>query len=83
MLTRILMGITTYFILGNHDETHIRNGGANTGIAIARARPDMKYFLALVPRVNANNQIVLWIYCILWMVRICFVLFRAKIYGCL
>lgn len=36
-------GITTYFILGNHDETHIRNGGANIGIAISRARPDMIY----------------------------------------
>jgi predicted phosphodiesterase len=36
-------GITTYFILGNHDETHIRNGGANIGIAIEKFRPDMKY----------------------------------------
>jgi len=36
-------GITTYFILGNHDETHIRNGGANIGIALARSRNDMKY----------------------------------------
>lgn len=36
-------GITTYFILGNHDETHIRNGGANIGTAIGRIRQDMKY----------------------------------------
>lgn len=36
-------GVTTYFILGNHDETHIRNGGANIGIALARSRDDMKY----------------------------------------
>jgi UDP-2,3-diacylglucosamine pyrophosphatase LpxH len=36
-------GITTYFILGNHDETHIRNGGANLGIAVSRDRSDMKY----------------------------------------
>ena len=36
-------GITTYFITGNHDETHIRNGGADIGKAIARSRPDMVY----------------------------------------
>ena len=36
-------GIITYFILGNHDETFIQTSGANIGIAISRARPDMKY----------------------------------------
>ena len=36
-------GITTYFILGNHDETHIKNAGANLGIAVSRDRSDMKY----------------------------------------
>lgn len=36
-------GITTYFITGNHDETHIRNGGADIGKAIARNRDDMIY----------------------------------------
>lgn len=36
-------GITTYFITGNHDETHIKNGGADIGRAIARSRPDMVY----------------------------------------
>lgn len=44
-------GITTYFILGNHDETFIQVGGANIGIAIARARPDMKYLGAGSARV--------------------------------
>lgn len=34
---------TTYFILGNHDETHIRNGGADIGKKIADSRPDMVY----------------------------------------
>lgn len=36
-------GVTTYFIIGNHDETHIRNGGANIGRKIAEERPDMVY----------------------------------------
>lgn len=36
-------GITTYFIIGNHDETHIKNGGADIGKAIARSRDDMIY----------------------------------------
>jgi len=36
-------GITTYFITGNHDETHIRNDGADIGKAIARSRDDMIY----------------------------------------
>lgn len=35
--------ITTYFIIGNHDETHIKNGGFNIGKAIAHERPDMVY----------------------------------------
>lgn len=34
-------GITTYFILGNHDETHIKNGGANIGSQIEVWRDDM------------------------------------------
>lgn len=49
-------GITTYFILGNHDETHIRNGGANVGIAIARARPDMKYLGIGSARIMLTNN---------------------------
>lgn len=36
-------GITTHLILGNHDETHIKNGGFNIGKAIAKNRPDFKY----------------------------------------
>ena len=36
-------GITTYFITGNHDATHVMNGGANIGNAIEKRRPDMKY----------------------------------------
>lgn len=36
-------GMTTFFIVGNHDATHIRNGGANVGKAIANRRSDMVY----------------------------------------
>lgn len=36
-------GMKTYLIIGNHDETHIRNGGFNIGKAIARERDDFEY----------------------------------------
>lgn len=36
-------GITTHFIIGNHDYTFIRNTGYNIGPAIAMRRPDMNY----------------------------------------
>jgi UDP-2,3-diacylglucosamine pyrophosphatase LpxH len=36
-------GCYTYFITGNHDASHIANGGANIGVAISRMRDDMVY----------------------------------------
>lgn len=36
-------GITTHFIIGNHDYTFIRNTGYNIGPAIEMRRSDMKY----------------------------------------
>ena len=36
-------GVTTTFISGNHDSTHMFNGGANIGEEIAERRPDMIY----------------------------------------
>jgi len=36
-------GITTFFITGNHDSTHMKNGGANVGKAISKDRLDMIY----------------------------------------
>jgi hypothetical protein len=36
-------GVTTYFITGNHDVTHVRNGGANIGKAISAHRDDLVY----------------------------------------
>jgi predicted phosphodiesterase len=36
-------GVTTYFITGNHDVTHVRNGGANIGHGISARRDDLVY----------------------------------------
>lgn len=36
-------GIITRFITGNHDQTHVRNGGVDIGRSIERSRPDMQY----------------------------------------
>ncbi len=36
-------GVKTYFITGNHDETHIMNGGINVCKNIAMRRDDMVY----------------------------------------
>lgn len=36
-------GITTHFIIGNHDETHIMNGGCNIGVAIVKGRKALGY----------------------------------------
>lgn len=38
-----LRGVTTYFITGNHDATHMINGGANIGKNVAAEREDMVY----------------------------------------
>jgi hypothetical protein len=35
--------VTTYFITGNHDVTHLRNGGANIGETLDIARDDLVY----------------------------------------
>jgi UDP-2,3-diacylglucosamine pyrophosphatase LpxH len=36
-------GVTTYCISGNHDATHMRNGGANIGEVISHYRDDIVY----------------------------------------
>ena len=35
--------ITTYYILGSHDETHYKNGGATVNEWVSRCRDDMIY----------------------------------------
>ncbi len=36
-------GITTHFITGNHDSTHMKNGGLFIGPAIEKERPDLVF----------------------------------------
>lgn len=36
-------GIKTRFITGNHDNTHVMNGGTNIGIRIGQGRDDMEF----------------------------------------
>lgn len=36
-------GITTYYILASHDESHYKNGGATIDNIISKCRPDMVY----------------------------------------
>lgn len=47
------LGVTTYFITGNHDASHMRNGGASIGHAVAAARDDMVYL--------GHNQAKVWL----------------------
>ena len=36
-------GMKTYYILGSHDETHYKNGGATVNKWVSLCRPDMEY----------------------------------------
>ena len=36
-------GMTTYYILGSHDETHYKNGQATVDYWLDKSRPDMKF----------------------------------------
>ncbi len=55
-----LEGAMTYFITGNHDATHMRNGGANVGETVEMGREDMCYLghnfakVWLTPEVDLN-----------------------------
>ena len=52
-------GITTEFILGNHDGAHIKNGGRDIGRGIAARRPDMKYLGMLNAKVKLTPNCIL------------------------
>lgn len=52
-------GIDTEFITGNHDHTHILNGGADIGKRIANARPDMKYLGQANARIKITPNCIL------------------------
>lgn len=54
-------GITTYFITGNHDATHNKNGGIDIGRMIEKCRPDMKFmgseYAILRPKESSKTTI--------------------------
>lgn len=51
-------GITTKFITGNHDHSHIKNGGIDIGKRIADKRPDMVYLGLSNAKVNITPNCV-------------------------
>ena len=48
-------GITTYYILGSHDETHYKNGGATINNVVSRCRKDMVYLGQDFGKIVINN----------------------------
>jgi hypothetical protein len=52
-------GIQTEFITGNHDHTHILNGGADIGKRIASSRTDMKYLGQANARIKLTPNCIL------------------------
>ena len=48
-------GITTYFISGNHDGWHFKNGGIDVGKMISNYRPDMIYLGFQKSDITWNN----------------------------
>lgn len=52
-------GIVTKFITGNHDDTHIMNGGVNIGKIIARQREDMIYLGMNNAKINLTPNCIL------------------------
>lgn len=52
-------GIITKFITGNHDDTHIMNGGVNIGKIIARQREDMIYLGLNNAKINLTPNCIL------------------------
>jgi len=51
-------GIETKFILGNHDTSHIKNGGHDIGIPISREREDMQYLGIYNAKVNITPNCI-------------------------
>lgn len=52
-------GVTTYFITGNHDQTHQRNAFANIGESISMVRGDMIYIGHNFARVYLKENLTL------------------------
>lgn len=51
-------GIVTRFILGNHDTSHIKNGGHNIGIPITSKREDLQYLGIYNAKINITPNCV-------------------------
>jgi len=49
-------GITTYFILGNHDESHWKKAGVDIGRQIAQRRADMDYLCTTAATITVPND---------------------------
>lgn len=52
-------GVTTHLVTGNHDDTHIKNGGCNIGPRIAREREDMIYLGLSNARIELTPNCIL------------------------
>lgn len=52
-------GITTYFITGSHDDTHVKNGGGFVGERIEERRSDMIFLGPEQATFNINNLRIL------------------------
>lgn len=48
-------GIITYYILGSHDETHYKNGGATINNFLDKCRPDMIYLGQDIGEISLNG----------------------------
>jgi len=54
-----LSGGTTYFITGNHDATHFRNGFADIGETISASRPDLVYLGHNFARIHLTEALTM------------------------
>lgn len=52
-------GITTHFITGSHDDTHLKNGGGFVGERIEERRPDLKFLGPEEAKFRINNLTIL------------------------
>jgi UDP-2,3-diacylglucosamine pyrophosphatase LpxH len=54
----VIEGVKTYFITGNHDWTHTRNGAANIGEVLANYRDDLVYLGHNFGQFEINNTVI-------------------------
>ena len=54
----VIDGLSTYFITGNHDWTHTRNGAANIGEVLAKYRDDLIYLGHNFGQFQINDTVI-------------------------